>query len=999
MRYICFVIALLTMCPVALSDASDNPGLIAPEYTLSVACDIRHSLMRGQARIAVSGDRELVFNVSHLSIQDVTINGKKIAFANNRDTLSIRTREEGMLEILYEGIFRPSGAAQERDEIIDDVISEQGISLTGIWYPRPEGLMTYRLTALLPAGYEAISEAEIISSTMKAGMKELTFLFNHPLDHLTFIASNRYKVLRDKAGAVDLYAYFFEEDLGLAKQYIERTKGYLDLYNKMIGPYPYRRFSIVENILPTGYSMPTFTLLGRDVVKLPFIVETSLGHEILHQWFGNSVYIDYEKGNWAEGLTTYLADYLYEEQKGKGTDYRKQIMIDYQSYVTNDNVFPLREFRERTDFSSKTIGYGKAAMLCHMLRKELGDDRFYKILGDFVKKNSFRKAAWSDLASAFESASGADLKDIFTQWLDRTIIPELRAGRAVVRQKAEGYETSFSLTQTGGPFDLTVPITVYAAGNRETIPRKVDKMDNTLTLYSRDLPEKIVIDEDYDVMRRLSREEFPPVIARFIDDKRVVLGLPASKNTVYEKIIDAFNKKGAAIKETTAITDADLRNSSFIITGDDNPLLERFRGLIRKDTASGGFTVSVTENPFNPDKVIARISAESKQEADAAFSKIFHYGKYSRLVFSGGKNKLKETDPSKRGLIMELEAEAPAVHLPDVKSLSQVIDNVRDKRIVYVGEEHTNYAHHAVQLEVIKGLLGKDRKIAIGMEMFQIPYQAVLDDYVSGAIDRKTFLKKTEYFNRWRFDYELYQPIIDFARENRIPVIALNIEREIVDLVSKNGIDALTADLKAKVPPDMDFSDEQYRERLKKVFSEHTSLKDSNFDFFFESQILWDETMSQSADRYLSAHSDSRMVILAGSGHLMFGSGIPKRTFRRNGLSYAVILSDADLDKEVADYVVFPRHIEGAKPVRMMVLLNEEKEKVTITGFPENSISKKAGLEEKDVILFIDNVSITSIDDIKIYLLEKKKGDTIRVKVLRKTGVEKEGQMEFEIVL
>ena len=348
---------------------------------------------------------------------------------------------------------------------------------------------------------------------------------------------------------------------------------------------------------------------------------------------------------------------------------------------------------------------------------------------------------------------------------------------------------------------------------------------------------------------------------------------------------------------------------------------------------------------------------------------------------------------------MELEADAPAVYVPDVKSLSQVIDNVRDRRIVYVGEEHTNYAHHAVQLEVIKGLLGKERKIAIGMEMFQRPYQAVLDDYVNHAIDRKTFLKRTEYFTRWRFDYELYKPIIDYARENRIPVIALNMEYEILDLVSKNGLDALPSNLKANIPLDMDFSDDQYRDRLKKIFVEHTSLKDRNFDFFFQSQILWDETMSQSADKYLAAHSDYQMVILAGSGHLMYGSGIPKRTFRRNGLGYAVILSDADLDKDVADYVVFPRHIEGPKSVRMMVLLNEEKGKVTITGFPENSISKKAGLEEGDIIRFIDDVPITGIDDVKIYLLEKKKGETIRVKVLRGKGAETGIQTQIEFTL
>jgi aminopeptidase N len=999
MRYIYFVIALLMMCPAAFSDESNDPSLIGPEYTLSVSCDILHSSVRGHARIAVSGERELVFNVSHLSIHDVTINGRKIGFTNGRDIIRIKTKEEGVLEIGYEGTFRPSRAGEARDDIIDNVISEQGISLTGIWYPRLDGLMTYRLTALLPDSYEAISEAEHIASTIKAGKREFTFFFDHPVDHLTFVASDRYKILRDRSGAVDFYAYFFEEDLDLAKQYVEHAKEYIDMYRKLIYPYPYHRFSIVENILPTGYSMPTFTLLGRDVVKLPFIVETSLGHEILHQWFGNSVYVDYKKGNWSEGLTTYLSDYLYEEQKGNGADYRKQIMIDYQSYVNNDNVFPLREFRGRTDFSSKTIGYGKAAMLFHMLRKDLGDNRFYEALKDFVKKNSFRKASWGALISSFETTSGIELENIFNQWLDSPIIPGLQAGRALVRQKAEGYETSFSLKQEGGPFNLTVPITIYAGGTKETIPRKIDKTVNIITLYSRERPEKIVIDEDYDVMRKLSLEEFPPIIARIIDDKSLVVGLPVSKNTIYENIIDAFKKKGAMIKENLAINDADLSNSSFIILGNDNPLLERFRGVIPRDTTSDGFTISVNKNPFNTDKVIALISAASGQEADTAFPKIFHYGKFSRLAFSKGKNILKETAPSKRGLIMELETDAPAVHVPDVKSLSQVIDNVRDKRIVYVGEEHSNYAHHAVQLEVIQGLLEKDKKIVIGMEMFQRPYQAVLDDYVNGAIDRKTFLKKTEYFARWRFDYELYKPIIDFARENRIPIIALNIEREILELVSKNGLDALPSDIKVNIPPDMDFSDDQYRERLKKVFSEHTSLKDRNFDFFFQSQILWDETMSQSADKYLSTHSDYRMIILAGSGHLLYGSGIPKRTFRRSGLSYAVILSDVDLDKDVADYVIFPRYIEGTKPVRMMVLLNEEKGKVTITGFPDNSISKKAGLEEGDTILSLDDVPVTSIEDVKIFLVEKKKGDTICVEVLRKNAAEKGMQTQFKLVL
>ena len=241
--------------------------------------------------------------------------------------------DKGIVEIRYEGVFRDNN----RDN--NNVIGEKGISLTGLWYPQIEGLFKYRLKATLPEGYEAVSEAEGIIKNTKNGSAEFIFEFPHPIDGISLVAAKRYKIIKDSFNDIEILAYFFHEDIELAKKYIEYTKKYLKLYEGIIGKYPYKRFSVVENFLPTGYSMPTYTLLGQDVVRLPFIVETSLGHEILHQWFGNLVYIDYEKGNWAEGITTYLADHLYEEQKGKGWEYRKQALIDYASYVNKKMNF------------------------------------------------------------------------------------------------------------------------------------------------------------------------------------------------------------------------------------------------------------------------------------------------------------------------------------------------------------------------------------------------------------------------------------------------------------------------------------------------------------------------------------------------------------------------------------------------------------------------------------------------------------------------------------
>ena len=243
--------------------------------------------------------------------------------------LALHGPEDGAIVIRYEGVFRG-----ERDRnstnfgVVESAIDERGISLTGMWYPLIDGLALYHLSATLPEGYAAISEADEIRESVNKGQTRFVFDFPHPAGGIDFAASNGYEVIRDSVDGIDLYAYFYKEDRPLADTYLKFAKKYFNLYDDMLGKYAYKRFSIVENFLPSGSSMPSFILLGRDVVRLPFIVETSLGHEILHQWFGNLVYVDYDKGNWAEGLTSYMADHLYQEQKGKGWEYRKQILID-----------------------------------------------------------------------------------------------------------------------------------------------------------------------------------------------------------------------------------------------------------------------------------------------------------------------------------------------------------------------------------------------------------------------------------------------------------------------------------------------------------------------------------------------------------------------------------------------------------------------------------------------------------------------------------------------
>jgi uncharacterized iron-regulated protein len=339
------------------------------------------------------------------------------------------------------------------------------------------------------------------------------------------------------------------------------------------------------------------------------------------------------------------------------------------------------------------------------------------------------------------------------------------------------------------------------------------------------------------------------------------------------------------------------------------------------------------------------------------------------------------------------------LELSSLKKLSDVVKGLANKKIVYVGEQHDKFAHHQVQLEILQGLYRQNPKIAVGMEMFQRPFQKALDDYIAGAIDERTFLKRSEYFKRWDIDYHLYKPILDFARAKHLPVIALNVRREIVEKVGKGGLDSLSKEETQEIPAELDRSDPQYRERLKEIFAAHQQRENKNFEFFYQAQMLWDETMAESIDRFLKQHPDYRMVVLAGAGHVQYGSGIPKRAFRRNGLDYAIVLSDAEIEKDIAHYIVFPEAAKTTTAPKLMVMIEDQDQTVRIKGFVKDSVSEKAGLKLDDTILALDGHPVNSIEDIKIALFFKNAGDSIMVKTRRMNASQQTEEQEFKVTL
>lgn len=236
----------------------------------------------------------------------------------------------------------------------------------------------------------------------------------------------------------------------------------------------------------------------------------------------------------------------------------------------------------------------------------------------------------------------------------------------------------------------------------------------------------------------------------------------------------------------------------------------------------------------------------------------------------------------------------PAGKIIDAKtgkevSFDEMISQLSSANEVYVGEVHDDRLQHEAQLWVLKGLFYKrPGQVAVGMEMFQRPFQSVLDLYLEGEIGEKALIRESQYESRWGYDFSYYRGIMRFALDHQVPVIALNAPTEWVKKISSVGLEGLTPEEK-KALPELDLTDEVHKARIKAVFDAHPHGK--NFDRFYTIQTLWDETMAETISNFLKPLADqAQMVVFAGHGHTDTGTGIPKRVNRRLPGAYKIVV-------------------------------------------------------------------------------------------------------------
>ena len=560
------------------------------------------------------------------------------------------------------------------------MIGEEGVFLAdqSYWYPQVTGeRLTFDLDLGLPPDWSGMTQGERLSQAHDPSGTREQWRCVHPQQEIYLIAGRFSEYTQTTAG-VQAMVLLREPDAALARPYLDATADYVRLYSQLIGPYPYAKFALVENFWETGYGMPSFTLLGSKVIRLPFILHSSYPHEILHNWWGNGVYVDTAGGNWSEGLTSYLADHLIKEQQGQGVDYRRGVLQNYADYVRTQQDFPLTDFRSRHSAATEAVGYGKALMLFHMLRLQLGDANFIRGLRALYAQYRFRDAGFADVEAVFSEVSGQSLSGFFEQWVRREGAPRLRVGETHVRHEGQNYVLTALIEQVqeGAAYALRVPVAVRLEGREQAWQTVVELegRQKTLELKLPARPLQFTVDPEFDVFRRLDRNEIPPAISQAMGAEQVTIVLPSMApepmRSAYAELAASWKFANperftiVADNELTALPadravwlfgwnnrfrpylDAALADYTFVDQGDAVTIagtpLDRDRHAV----------VIMARHPVNPDQALGWLAADQAAALPGLGRKLPHYGRYSYLAFTGD-------EP-----VNALKGQWPVVHSP-----------------------------------------------------------------------------------------------------------------------------------------------------------------------------------------------------------------------------------------------------------------------------------------------------------------------------------------------
>lgn len=515
-----------------------------------------------------------------------------------------------------------------------------------LWYPFFNQPSTVRLKITTAAGLRAIAPGLPIAYKEENGYAVSIFEMSKPILGIDLMIGHwlvRQKIMSGIKEDILLQTYFNQENAGIAEEYLDLCEHYIEFYEKLIGAYPYSSFTVVSSPFPTGLGMPSLTYISEKILKYPFIKSRSLPHEIVHNWWGNGVRVDYGLGNWSEGLTTYLADYWQTEliNEDSAKEMRYGWLRSYAS-ITDEDEESLQEFTTRYHTASSTIGYGKGAMFFHMLRNIMGNEPFVNCLKEFWGKYQHKSARFDNIRETCQDYTNTNLTEFFDVW-----IPTIGAPKFTVNlNRVTPTEHQLSINQNGKwiyPLDLEISsnnnifkITDIVRAQNTTIMLPIDAIQST----------EIKLDPDFNVWRQLYSTELVGTLRDFIVVKKPVYVQLTSNVQNGSNLVSTYfmensiqRKYGSNFtnpEKNPAIILGDIASISALLSSSDNANdTERLLPLSQTK-----FIMASTHIKNAPTLLIGISKSITENDLSMLISRARHYGKYSWLkVTNNGKTK------------------------------------------------------------------------------------------------------------------------------------------------------------------------------------------------------------------------------------------------------------------------------------------------------------------------------------------------------------------------
>lgn len=585
---------------------------------------------------------------------------------NNQKYGKSAIKEIKSIVITYEGKVynKPSETnLVERHSRSAGIISNEeneGFYLPGMsYYPATDkDMANFKANITVPEDFTLITSGKV-NLVKKDGNNHYYAETEFPIDNLILVGA-RYEKTTKTVDGIDLNVYTYEKS-NFAETY---ANALVDIYNKytaLFGDYPFESFSIVENFFSTGFGMPGYTLLGGRLMAMPWVTLSpgSLPHEFVHNWWGNSVFVDYEKGNWCEALTTFSANYYYNKLNDKPdglVNWRKKALIAIDALPEEKN-YPLAEFEYQRDKFDAVIGYEKGAFLFYELYKLLGEDNFFNLLKQFAADKRGERVTWFSIIMYFskyvrENKIDVNIRKVFMQWLYEKEIPTLK----IANVDRDDNKVSFNINSN---MDIYSKIPVLFEGDEESKIEyfTINKTDNKFEYDAGFRVEKVLIDPDYQVLRELYQWEKPYSFNRTLGDNPIVI-LPEKDSEEYElskKFVRLLKQSGYDF-DSKSIDDVDnssIKHNSLILLGNinNNKIIKR---VVRKlpdnieieddeiefddenelDPSEHIMLIN-SDHPKNKNKLCTVIYYDDLQDLNS-LARFFHYQSYSMVTLKIG---------------------------------------------------------------------------------------------------------------------------------------------------------------------------------------------------------------------------------------------------------------------------------------------------------------------------------------------------------------------------